>query len=92
MEEAVHRMTGKTAGRLGLRRKGIIEVGRDADVVIFNDREVIDRATFEHPHQYPVGIDHVMVAGTFVVKDGEPTNELPGKITERPRDIPIGPL
>ena len=90
MEEAVHRMTGKTADRLGLAHKGKIETGRDADLVVFDEDEIIDRSTFEDPHQYPAGIEHVMVGGRFVVRDGQPTDQLPGKVLQRPDDIPTG--
>ncbi len=92
MEEAVHRMTGKTADRLGLAQKGKIETGRDADVVVFDEDEIIDRSTFEDPHQYPAGIEHVMVRGRFVVRDGRPTDQLPGQVLQRPDGIPTGRL
>ena len=92
MEEAVHRMTGKTADRLGLSRKGKIEPGRDADLVVFDEDEIIDRSTFEDPHQYPGGIEHVMVGGRFVVRDGQPTDQLPGEVLQRPEGIPTRPL
>ena len=92
MEEAVHRMTGKTADRLGLARKGKIETGRDADVVVFDEDEIIDRSTFDDPHQYPAGIEHVMVGGRFVVSNGQPTDQLPGQVLQRPKGIPTGRL
>ena len=92
MEEAVHRMTGKTADRLALRAKGKIEAGRDADIVVFDEDQIIDLATFEDPHRYPAGIDHVMVGGSFVVRGGEPTDQLPGKVMRRPEGIPVGPV
>ncbi len=92
MEEAVHRMTGKTADRLGLARKGKIETGRDADVVVFDEDEIIDRSTFDDPHQYPAGIEHVMVGGRFVVSNGQPTDQLPGQVLQRPKGIPTGPI
>ena len=92
MEEAVHRMAGKTADRLALRAKGKIEAGKDADIVVFDEDQIIDLATFEDPHRYPAGIEHVMVGGSFDVRGGEPTDQLPGKVMRRPEGIPIGPV
>ena len=60
--------------------------------MVFDEDEIIDRSTFEDPHQYPAGIEHVMVGGRFVVKDGKPTDQLPGKVIQRPEGIPTRPL
>jgi dihydroorotase/N-acyl-D-amino-acid deacylase len=70
LEEAVHKMTGMPATRLGLRDRGVLRVGGYADVVVFDPARVADRATFDAPHQYPVGIEFVLVNGTLAV-DGE---------------------
>jgi N-acyl-D-aspartate/D-glutamate deacylase len=73
--EALRRMTLMPAQRLeasvpAMRNKGRIKVGADADLVAFDPDRVIDKATFENPAQYSAGIEHVMVAGVFVVRDG----------------------
>jgi N-acyl-D-aspartate/D-glutamate deacylase len=59
------------ADRLGIRTKGRIAVGADADITVFDAAHVIDRATFENPAQYSVGIQDVLVNGNFVVRGGE---------------------
>jgi len=69
--EALRKMTVMPADRLGIRTKGRIAVGADADVTVFDPARVMDRATFENPAQYSVGIEYVLVHGTSVVKGGE---------------------
>jgi len=69
--DALRKMTSMPAQRLGIRNKGRIEVGADADITVFDPARVIDRATFENPAQYSDGIPYVLVNGTFVVKGGE---------------------
>jgi N-acyl-D-aspartate/D-glutamate deacylase len=69
--EALRRMTAMPADRLGIRAKGRIAVGADADLTAFDAARVIDRATFEKPAQYSEGIQYVMVNGTLVVAKGE---------------------
>jgi N-acyl-D-aspartate/D-glutamate deacylase len=80
LAQAVHKMTGLPARRLGLRDRGVIREGARADLVVFDPRRVIDAATFEDPHRYPVGIEHVVVNGRLVIKDGEHTGSLPGRV------------
>jgi N-acyl-D-amino-acid deacylase len=84
LAEAVHKMTGLPARRLGLRDRGEIRVGAKADLVVFDPKQVADRATYEEPHRYPIGIDHVLVNGRFVIKDGEHTGSLPGRVLTPP--------
>jgi N-acyl-D-amino-acid deacylase len=79
---AVHKMTGQPAQRLHLRDRGTVVPGAFADLVVFDPDTVADRATFEDPHQYPVGIPHVLVAGQFVVRDGEHTGAHPGRVVK----------
>jgi N-acyl-D-aspartate/D-glutamate deacylase len=67
--DALRKMTAMPADRLGLKQKGRLAVGADADVTVFDAARVIDRATFEKPAQYSTGIRHVIVNGTFVVRD-----------------------
>ena len=74
--EALRRMSLMPAQRLeasvpGMRNKGRIKVGADADLVAFDPDRVIDRATFENAAQYSEGIENVMVAGVFVLRDGK---------------------
>jgi N-acyl-D-amino-acid deacylase len=80
LPQAVHKMTGMPARRLGLKDRGVIRVGARADLVVFDARRVIDVATFDEPHRYPAGIEHVLVNGRFVIKDGEHTGSLPGRV------------
>jgi N-acyl-D-aspartate/D-glutamate deacylase len=80
LEEAVFKMTGLPARRLGLRDRGVLAVGAKADVVVFDAATVADRATYENPHQYAAGIGHVLVNGRVVIAAGEHTGALPGRV------------
>jgi N-acyl-D-amino-acid deacylase len=80
LETAIHKMTGMPAARVRLEGRGRLERGSFADVVVFDPATVADRATFENPHRYPVGIRHVMVNGRWVLRDGERTDALPGRV------------
>ena len=68
--EALRKMTSMPADRLGMKNKGRIEVGADADITVFDPATVTDKATFENPAQYSEGIDYVLVGGTPVVSRG----------------------
>lgn len=83
LEQAVHKMTGAAAQRLGLTRKGLLRYGMDADVTVFDPETVHDAATYADPHQYAVGIRHVVVNGTPVVKDSAHTGARPGRVLKR---------
>lgn len=86
LESAVNKMSGMPAKRLGLSDRGVLREGGMADVVVFDERTVGDRATFENPHQYPSGIDHVVVNGIGMVENGVFMNRRAGRIlTHRPR-------
>ncbi len=80
LEAAIHKMTGMPAARLKLQGRGVIAPGAAADLVAFDPATVADRATFEEPHQYPVGIPHVMVNGQWVILGGEHTGAKPGQV------------
>ncbi|MBI4552082.1 MAG: D-aminoacylase [Candidatus Latescibacteria bacterium] len=80
---AIHKMSGMPAQRLGLKDRGRIDVGCAADVVVFNPQTIADQADFLDPHQYPVGIEYVLVNGTVVIKQGKHTGALPGKALRR---------
>jgi N-acyl-D-amino-acid deacylase len=79
MKEAIRRLSGLPATNLGLDHRGFLKEGMFADVVIFDPATIADRATFEKPHQYAVGVKHVFVNGVQVLKDGEHTGAKPGR-------------
>jgi N-acyl-D-amino-acid deacylase len=79
LSEAVRRLTSLPATNLGLDRRGRLQTGWFADVVVFDPATIADRATFEAPHQYAVGVKHVLVNGVPVLRDGEPTGSLSGR-------------
>ena len=64
---------------LGLDHRGVLKRGMFADVVVFDPQTIADRATFEQPHQYSIGVRHVLVNGVQVLKDGEHTGAKPGR-------------
>lgn len=80
LETAIHKMTGMPAARLHFENRGHIASGMYADIVVFDPDSVADRATFEAPHQYPVGIDWVLVNGHAVIREGEHTGARPGRV------------
>jgi dihydroorotase/N-acyl-D-amino-acid deacylase len=84
LEEAVRKMTSAVATRLGLRDRGLLREGMFADIVIFDDRTIIDVATPDRPHQLSRGVDHVFVNGTAVVRDGRHTGATPGRVLRGP--------
>lgn len=79
LEEAIRKLTSLPATNLGLERRGLLQEGYFADVIIFDPRTIADRATYEKPHQYAVGMRHVFVNGRQVLKDGEHTGAKPGR-------------
>ena len=84
LEEAVRRLTSLPAGNLGIRERGSLEPGYFADVVVFDPETIADRATFEKPHQYAVGVNHVFVNGEAVITNGGPTGAKPGRVVRGP--------
>jgi len=84
LEEAIRRMTSLPAENLALSRRGRLEAGYMADVVIFDPDAVIDHATFEEPHQLATGVLHVFVNGGQVLRDGEHTGATPGRVVRGP--------
>ena len=84
LEEAVRKMSSAVATRLSITDRGLLAEGFYADVVIFDPATVIDRATYEEPHQLSVGIRDVLVNGVAVVRDGNHTGEKPGMIVRGP--------
>jgi N-acyl-D-amino-acid deacylase len=86
LEEAVRKMTSAPAARLGLRDRGVIRDGYVADLVVFDPATVRSTATYDEPRSFPVGIEHVIVAGTPVVSDGVHTGATPGRALRHGRD------
>ncbi len=83
VENAVRSMTSLPALLMGLEDRGEIREGYVADLVVFDLDRIQDEATFFEPHQYPSGIDHVIVGGEFVIDGGEHTWALPGRVLTR---------
>jgi N-acyl-D-amino-acid deacylase len=79
LPEAIRRLSGFPATNLGLDHRGFLKEGMFADVVVFDPATIADRATFEKPQQYAVGVKHVFVNGVQVIKDGEHTGAKPGR-------------
>jgi N-acyl-D-amino-acid deacylase len=84
LEEAIHRLTSLPASHLKLDRRGSLQTGFFADVIIFDPETIQDHATFEDPHQYSTGMVHVFVNGQQVLKEGEHTGALPGRVVRGP--------
>jgi N-acyl-D-amino-acid deacylase len=80
LPEAVHKMTGLSAKIVGLTDRGLLKPGMAADITLFDPTTVIDKATFENPAQYPVGIPYVIVNGVVVIDKGEHTGARPGRV------------
>ncbi|MCZ6726743.1 MAG: D-aminoacylase [Acidobacteria bacterium] len=84
LSEAIRRLTSWPAERLGIERRGRLAVDHFADVTVFDAESIIDRATFEQPHQYSEGVVHVFVNGEQVLAEGEPTGATPGRFVRGP--------
>jgi N-acyl-D-amino-acid deacylase len=84
LEDAIRRMTSFPALRLRLTDRGLIKENFWADLVIFDPETVIDKATYENPHQFPEGIPHVIVNGVIVVDNNKQKRKFPGKVLRRP--------
>lgn len=79
LEQAVHKMTGKTAATFDLAERGLIKPGYRADICVFDPDRVTDRATWEAPTRPPEGIVHVICNGVFTLRDGRQTEARPGQ-------------
>ena len=86
-KEAIRRLSGLPATNLGLDHRGFLKEGMFADVVVFDPATIADRATFDKPHQYAVGMKHVFVNGVQVIKNGEHTGAKPGRALWGPGKI-----
>ena len=87
LTEAIRRLTGLPATNLELDHRGFLKPGMFADVVVFDPKTIADRATFENPHQFAVGVKDVFVNGVQVLKDGEHTGSKPGRALWGPGKI-----
>jgi N-acyl-D-aspartate/D-glutamate deacylase len=85
LEEAVRKMSSAPAHRIGLVDRGLIREGMIADITVFNPATVMDKATFQKPHQYPIGIDYVIVNGQLALSKGKWTGVRSGKVLYRTR-------
>ena len=83
LEDAIRKMTSLPAQTLRLVDRGGLRVGAYADITIFDPQRVIDKATWENPHQYPEGIAYVIVNGKVVISRGKHTGALPGYVLRR---------
>ena len=84
LEEAIRKLSTLPAENLRIRRRGALKAGHFADIAIFDPHAVQDHATFDQPHQYATGMVHVFVNGKQVLKNGEHTGALPGRVVRGP--------
>ena len=84
LPSAVHKTTGAAAAALGLDDRGVLRPGTLADVTVFDPARIAERATYDDPHQYSVGVSTVLVNGDVVLDGGDHTGALPGRVLKRP--------
>jgi N-acyl-D-amino-acid deacylase len=83
LAKAIHKMTGLTASRLGLKNRGLIKPGLTADLVLFDPLTIQDQSTFDHPHQYATGVVYSWVNGCPIVQEGIITGNTPGRVLRK---------
>jgi len=83
LAEMIRKLTSVPAKKFGLGPRGVISKDHIADLVVFDQKTIIDKATFKNPHQYPEGIEYVLINGQPVVEKGAQTDRLPGKIVKK---------
>jgi N-acyl-D-amino-acid deacylase len=83
LEEAIRKITSLPAGKLRINDRGLLREGFWADIVIFDPEKIIDKATYVDPHQYPEGINYVIVNGQTVVDNGSLTGTRPGEVLRK---------
>jgi len=76
LEDAVHKLTGAAAERFGLKRRGAVREGYAADLAVFDPEIIADRASYSDPHQFSIGMEHVLVNGTPIVLEGKAIEDL----------------
>jgi N-acyl-D-amino-acid deacylase len=84
LEEAIRKMTSLPASNLKIQKRGSLQPGYFADIVIFDPETIQDHATFQEPHQLATGVEHVFVNGGQVLKKGEHTGSIPGRVVRGP--------
>jgi N-acyl-D-aspartate/D-glutamate deacylase len=84
LEEAIRKMTSAVTNRLSIQDRGLLREGYFADIVVFSPATISDMATYEQPHQVSQGMRWVLVNGTVVLRAGEHTGALPGRILRGP--------
>jgi len=84
LEEGIRKLTSLPADNLKLKKRGRLQAGHFADIVVFDPEKVTDKATFTDPHQYAEGVRHVFVNGGHVIKNGEHTGATPGRFVKGP--------
>ena len=83
LEEAIRKLSALPCENLGIAKRGKLQPGYFADIVLFDPKTIADHATFENPHQYATGMQHVFVNGVHVLEDGEPTGKAAGRFVKR---------
>ena len=83
LEKMIEKITSIPARKFGFQKRGVVEKGYFADLVLFDPDKIIDRATWVMPHQFPLGVEYVLVNGKVVVERGKHTGSLPGKILKK---------
>jgi N-acyl-D-amino-acid deacylase len=84
LEEAIRKLTSLPATNMKVKKRGLLKPGYFADVVVFDPNTIIDHATYTKPHQYSTGVSDVFVNGKQVLKDGEHTGAMPGRVVRGP--------
>lgn len=84
MEDAIYRLTGLPAENLKIKDRGYLKEGYYADIVVFDPENINDKSTFREPHQYSEGVIQVFVNGNHVLRNGEHTGALPGRVVRGP--------
>jgi N-acyl-D-amino-acid deacylase len=84
LQEAIYKLTALPASHLKIKKRGTLKIGNYADITVFDPLSIQDNATFEKPHQYATGMQHVFVNGVQVLKNGEHTNAKPGRVVYGP--------
>jgi len=83
LPQAIHKMTGLSAKRFGIKDRGVIQVGAYADLVLLDPHKIQDKATYEHPHQMCEGIHKVLLNGQWAFENGKVTGHGSGKFLKR---------
>jgi N-acyl-D-amino-acid deacylase len=83
LEQAVYKLSGHPAARFGLKQRGFIKPGYFADLVIFDEEQISDSATYEKPQQHAVGIDYVLVNGVMIIKEANKVKNVQGPLPGR---------